>query len=161
VLSEFKDCVAFNPSTKSGDGRWMGHGYTVTEGRFVEEYTLLRSKTITTAQAGEGALPVKIAIDKIPDERGAEKSNAERAIKAYERGDVPLPGNNAVTYVKERSDWSDAPALAGENNQIYVATGSGAYLCARNNQRLVLVRRSPSRSHAGDGVYAILWPVSW
>lgn len=161
ILEEFKECVPTNPVTRSGDGRWMGKAYVVKDGAFIEEIALLRSKAVPAGQVGEGALPAKIAIDAIPDDRGGEKSNAERAINAYERGDVPLPQNTAVRYVKERTEWSDAPVMAAEGEQLYVASGSGAYLCGRSNQRLILVRRSPSRSHAGDGTYAVLWPVSW
>ena len=161
VLEDFKECIPWNPVTKSGEGRWMGKGYVVKNGAFIDEYTLVRTKGVATSQVAAGALPALVAIDNIPDARGGEKSNAEKAVNAFERGDVALPTNTAIHYVKERTEWSDAPVMAAEDNQLYVATGSGAYLCARSNQRLMLVRRSPSRSHAGDGVYAILWPVSW
>ena len=161
VLEEWKDCGPLNPVTQSGDGRWMGKGYLVKNGAFIEEVSLVRSKAVPTSRVGLGALPAIVAVDAIPDDRAGERSNAEKAIAAFERGDVPLPTNTAIRYVKERTEWSDAPVMAAEDNQLYVATGSGAYLCARSKQRMLLVRRSPSRSHAGDGVYAVLWPVSW
>ncbi|MBM4358618.1 MAG: hypothetical protein FJ096_10980 [Deltaproteobacteria bacterium] len=161
VLEEWKDCQPFNPVTQSGEGRWMGKGYLVKNGAFIDEYTLLRSKAVPAAQVAPGSLPAKIAIDSIPDERGGEKTNAEKAINAYERGDVPLPTNTAVTYVKERSEWSEAPVQAADGNQLYVATGSRAYLCKGTKQRVLLIRRSTTRNHPGDGVYAVLWPVSW
>jgi hypothetical protein len=161
VLEDFKECGAMNPVTQSGEGRWLGKGYLVKNGAFIEEYTLLRSKAVPASQVGAGSLPARLAIDSIPDERGGEKTNAEKAINAFERGDVPLPTNTAIRYVKERAEWSEAPVMAAEDNQLYVASGSGAYLCSRTKQRVLLVRRSSTRSQAADGVYAVLWPVSW
>lgn len=161
VLEDFKECGPFNPVTQSGEGRWLGKGYVVKNAAFVEEFTLLRSKAVPASQVGAGTLQARMAIDNIPDDRGGEKSNAEKAINAFERGDVPLPTNTAIRYVKERAEWSEAPVMAAEDNQLYVASGSGAYLCARSKQRVYLIRRSSTRTHAADGVYAVLWPVSW
>ncbi len=161
VLDEWKDCQPLNPVTQSGDGRWMGKGSLVKDGAFIDEFTLVRSRSVPLAKAGAGALPALIAIDRIPDDRSGETSNAEKAVRAFERGDVALPTNTAIHYLKERTEWSEAPVMAAQANQLYVATGSGGYLCAISKQRVLVVRRSPSRSHAGDGVYAILWPVSW
>jgi hypothetical protein len=161
ILEEWKDCAPMNPVTQSGDGRWMGKGYVVKNAAFIDEFTLVRSKAVPASQVAAGTLPAKIAIDSIPDDRGGEKTNAEKAIHAYERGDVPLPTNTAVRYVKERTEWSEAPVQNADGNQLYVATGSGAYLCQAKKQRLLLIRRSTTRNHAGDGVYAVLWPVSW
>lgn len=161
LLEEWKECAPMDPVTQSGEGRWMGRGYLVKKGEFIDEYTLLRSRAVPSSQVGAGMLPAKIAIDSIPDDRGGERANAEKAILAYERGDVPLPTNTAVRYLKERTEWSEAPVQSAEANQLYVATGSGAYLCAGQKQRLLVIRRSSTRTHAGDGVYAVLWPVTW
>jgi len=161
VLEDFKECGAMNPVTQSGEGRWLGKGYLVKNGAFVEEFTLLRSHGAPASQVGAGTLPARMAIDSIPDERSGERTNAEKAINAFERGDVPLPTNTAIRYVKERAEWSEAPVMAAEDNQLYIATGSGAYLCSRTKQRVLLIRRSSTRTHAADGVYAVLWPVSW
>ena len=160
VLAQFKDCVEWSPVVKSGDGRWLGEGFVVKSGAFIDEYTVVRSKSVPSSET-PGALPVKIAIDNIPDDRPGEKLNAGKAVRAFERGDVALPSNTAIRYVKERKDWSDAPAVQADNNQIYVATGSGAHLCMLKNQRLVLIKLAADRGHPADGVYAILFGVSW
>jgi len=99
VLEDFKECGAMNPVTQSGEGRWLGKGYLVKNGAFVEEFTLLRSHGAPASQVGAGTLPARMAIDSIPDERSGERTNAEKAINAFERGDVPLPTNTAIRYV--------------------------------------------------------------
>jgi hypothetical protein len=110
---------------------------------------------------GPGQLPVKIGIDTIPDDRAAERRHAEKAVRAYKRGDVTTPTNQAVRYVKERTEWPEAFAMQTTGPQVYVAVAGGAYLCARQDQRLIVVKRAGSRSHPADGIYAVLWPVTW
>lgn len=161
VLAEFKECVPFPAVTASGDGRWMGIGYRVKGGAVTEEIALLRRRAVPASEVGAGALPALVAIDAILDDRPGEKRNAEHAVRAFARGDVPLPTNTAIRYVKERTQWNEAPVLAAEEQQLYVATSGGAHLCARSNQRVVLVQRDKGAAHPGDGAYAIVWPVSW
>ncbi len=158
VLAEFKDCVAWSPVTQNGDGRWLGRGYRTRAGAFVEELTMLRSKRIAVAEAG-GGLPAKIAIEAFPD--GEEREAAEKAIHAYERGDVTVPGNAAVQYLKDRKEWADAPAMASDENQVFVATGGGANLCMTKAQHLLVVQPSLEHAQPADGLYAILYGVSW
>ena len=161
VLLEFKDCIAWSPVTESGDGRWMGHGSVVKNGAFTDEITILRSRRVPTAEVGPGQLGAKIAINAIPDDRSLELEEAKRAINAYSRGDVPRPSNAGVGYLKELSTWSEGFSAQAKDNQIYSANQGGAWLCAKKDQRLLMVRLASTREHKADGVYATLYPVTW
>ena len=112
-------------------------------------------------QLSPGQLQVKIGIDTIPDDRDAERRHAEKAIRAFKRGDVATASNQAIRYVKERPDWPEAFAMQARGNEVYAAVAGGAYLCGRKDQRLIVVKRAGSRSHPADGIYAVMWPVTW
>ncbi len=161
VLAEMKECIPWTPITKSGDGRWLGGGYVVSQSKFVPEFTLLRSKRVAADQVGPGQIAAKVGVARIPDDRAAEKRHAEKALRKYKRGDVTKPINLAVRYIKQRTDWPESFAMKADANQIYVAVSGGAHLCARKDQRLIVVKRAGNRAHPADGVYAIMWPVSW
>jgi hypothetical protein len=161
VLAELADCKQWDPVTQSGDGRWVGEGYVVDTGAFTEELTLLRTRRVPLDEVGPGQLPAKISIDKIPDDLSGERENAQKAIGAYKRGDVPTKFNTGVEYIKKREDWPEAFSMKAKGNQVFVAVDGGAHLCALPDQRLLMVRRAASPKHPADGVYAMLWPVSW
>jgi hypothetical protein len=161
VLAEFRDCVEWNPVTQSGDGRWLGNAYTVEKGAASEDFALLRSRGVPLSEVGPGQLSAKIGIGSIPDELSAERLHAPKAIRAYARGDVPQPTNAAIRYLKERRDWPEAFVMRAKDNQVYVAMGGGAHLCAKGDQRLLMVQRAGDREHRSDGIYAELWPVTW
>lgn len=161
VLAAFENCVALPRLTQAGESRYLGEGYRVKSGAFVDEFTLLKRWSITTKEAGVGQMPNKFAIGAIPDTRSAAIRHAKKAISKYRRGDVTKAMNAAVRYVKERTDWSQARATPAEKNQVYISSTGPAYLCPLKNQRVLLVQQSALSDKAGDGVYATLWPVSW
>src|SRR5262245_33090585 len=37
VIGQFAECKKWDPVTQSGDGRWLGRGYVVEKGAYVEE----------------------------------------------------------------------------------------------------------------------------
>ena len=163
VLAEFKNCKKWSPITDSGDGRWVGMANIVKNGAFTEELMLLRSKRVNVTDVGPGQLNVKIAMTTISNSYPAEQRHARKALEAYKRGDVPTATNQGVVYIKKRTDWpGDAFSVQAKANQIYVADQAGAYLCQMaTDQRLLVVRKSNTRAHAADGVYAVFYPVSW
>jgi hypothetical protein len=161
VLAELTACEDFDPVTSSGDGRWMGKGQVVRDGAFHDEITILRSRRVPTGEVGPGQLGAKIAIGSIPEARAHEIREAERAINSYSRGDVPRASNAAIVFLKGLDDWSEAFSAKAEQNQIYAANQGGAWLCAKQDQRLLLVHLVGNRTHKADGVYATLYPVSW
>jgi hypothetical protein len=161
VLEQFEGCIDWSPVTQSGDGRWLGKSTVVKKGSFVDEVALLRTKRVPLSEVGPGQLPAKIGLTDIPDDRVTEKRQAEKAIRAYDRGDVPRPSNQVIDYIKKRNDWPEAFAMKAEDHQVYVAVDAGMYLCQKDNQRLLAIKLSNNREHRGDGVYAMLHPVSW
>ena len=162
VLDAFTGCISWSPVTSGGDGRWLGEGYIVKKGAFLDELTLLRSKRVPLADVGPGQLPAKIGITSVPDDRSTVRAHARKAINAYKRGDVPKKNiNRAITYINERQDWPEAFSMKADGNQVYVAVDAGAHLCALKDQRLLVVKLSGNREHKADGVYATLYPVSW
>ncbi|MBW2457141.1 MAG: hypothetical protein JRI68_21685 [Deltaproteobacteria bacterium] len=161
VLAEFENCTPWNPTGGSGDGRWMGFGYVVKQGKFVDQLTVLRNRRVPLTEVGPGQLPVMIAIGSIPEDQSAVARHAPKAIRALSRGDVPKETSAAVAYLKKRTDWSENYAMKAEGDQIYVNLGAGAHLCGINNQRLVMMARTGGSENATDGIYAALYPVSW
>ena len=69
--------------------------------------------------------------------------------------------NQAVKYVKELQLQGTDYLVQADGNQVYVQRTGGAYLCAKKDQRLLLVKRGTQGSASADGVYATLWPVTW
>jgi hypothetical protein len=159
VLEELKECEKWSPVTQSGDGRWLGESFVVKKGSFIDELALMRSKRVPLDQVGTGQLPVKIAVTDVP---GEHKTNAGKAVRAFQRGDVPTKLNLAIDYIKARQEWQGAFSVQAEDNQVYVASGGGVYICAHNKgQLLLMVKRSGDREHPADGVYARMYAVSW
>jgi hypothetical protein len=161
ILDQFASCAKWSPVTQSGDGRWLGKSVNVKKGAFVDDVALLRTRRVPLAEVGPGQLPAKIGLTTIPENQVTERRQAEKAIRAYDRGDVPRPTNQVVEYIKRRKDWPEAFSVAAENNQVYVAVDAGMYLCHHDDQRLLVVKLSSNREHMGDGTYAMLHPVSW
>ena len=161
VLNDFKACQPQKMLTPSGDGRWMGYGYVVRAGAFTDEFTLLRSRAVPSAEVGKTQIAAKIGLARIPEEEEVVHRQAEKSVAALARNDVPKVGNAAITYIKELKEWSEAYAVNAQDNQVYAAAADGFYLCAVSGQRLLLVQRVTSSKSQGDGLYAELWPVSW
>jgi hypothetical protein len=166
VLAGFATCTPFSATIPGGDGRWMGRGYVVEHGKQsdkfkTDQYTLLRLIKVPAAEVGPGQLPIKIAIADIPKDQDTAFNQAERAIRAFERQDVPKRVSPAVDYVKSRSSWTDAGATRTKGGHVYVITDGGAFVCQGSKQQLFLIDRDKLGAAAGDGLYAELWAISW
>jgi hypothetical protein len=161
VLAGFESCEPWSPITQSGDGRWLGYGYVVDKGKQERDWVVVRTRRVALDDVPAGQLPAKLTVTTIPTELEAARSHAAKAIRAFERGDVPTETNAAIRYIKRRKDWQESFTLQAEQNQVYGVIGGGAYLCHHKDLRLFLVKLDGNSAHRGDGVYAILWPVSW
>jgi hypothetical protein len=161
VLNDFKACQPARIVTPSGDGRWLGNGYVVRSGASTDEFTILRSHSVPSGEVGKTQIAAKIGLARIPDEEEVARRQAEHAVSALARGDVPKSNNAGVAYVKELKEWSEAYAVTAQDNQVYVAASDGYYLCAVSPQRLLLVQRVTAPKSPGDGLYADLYAVSW
>lgn len=153
-------CAAWSAAVPSGDGRWMGRGYLVQAGKATDQITLLRARRVPLTEVGPGQLPVKIAVAEIPkDDPSAEQ--AQKAIRAFERADVPAKNNSGVEYVKQRADWVEAFATKTVGGQVYALAQGGTFVCQGPKQQLLLVQRAGSRTDKADGIYAELWAATW
>jgi hypothetical protein len=161
VLAAFAaPCAPWSAAVPSGDGRWMGRGYLVQGGKASDQVTLLRARRVPLTEVGPGQLPVKIAVAEIPkDDPSVEQ--AQKAIRAFERADVPAKNNAGVEYVKGRTDWVEAFATKTTGGQVYALAQGGTFVCQGPKQQLLLVQRAGSRTDKADGIYAELWAATW
>jgi hypothetical protein len=161
VLVSFAACKPWNAVSPSGDARYLGRAYIVEGAKTTEQITVVRSKRVPSSEVASGQLPVKIAIADIPKEEGAAFDQAERAIRAFERSDVPPRSNPTLEYIKKRADWPEAHAAKTVSGQVLVNTGGGAYICQGPRQQLVVVQKSGAAGAGGDGLFAELWATTW
>lgn len=163
VLNTFaSSCTPWNAVSPSGDARFLGRAEIVEGGKTSSQIVILRSKRVPSAEVGPGQLPVKIALTDLPKEEGAAFDQAERAIRAFERGDVPQRANPTMEYIKKRSDWPEEHAAKTVSGQVLANIGGGVFVCQGPKQKLVAVRLpSSSASASGDGLYAEMFATSW
>jgi hypothetical protein len=161
VLARMGSCTAWSPVVPSGDGRWVGRGWVVEGGKTTDQFTLVRARRVPSNEVGPGLLPVRISVTDLPKSEGAAWEHAERAIRAFERADVPSRGSPTPEYVKSRTDWPEVNALRTTGGNVYAMSTGGTYLCQGPNRALLVVQRASAAGAGGDGTYAELWPTSW
>ena len=161
VLAKMASCAAWNPVVPSGDGRWLGRGWLVEGAKTTDQITLVRARRVPTGDVGPGQVGARIAVTDLPREEGAAFDQAERAIRAFERADVPPRSSPTLEYVKKRTDWPEAFAARTVSGQIYALTQNGTYLCQGPGRSLLVAQRTSAQSTSSDGLYAELWPTSW
>ena len=103
---------------------------------------------------------MKLGIAELEKEEGTAFDQAGRAIRAFERGDVPPRSSPTLEHIKKREAWQEAYAAKTVGGQVYANTKGGTFVCQGPKQRLLLVQRASSRA-SGDGLYAELFATSW
>ncbi|MBW2528848.1 MAG: hypothetical protein JRI23_32025 [Deltaproteobacteria bacterium] len=162
ILNDFTGCEPHKMVTPGGEGRWIGRAYRVEGTDFVEEYLLLRSRRVPLTEVGKGQIGAKIGVATLPEEETAAHRQARKAVNKLGRDDTPKSNNAAITYLKRKQDWSESYAMEAEQNQVYVVSAEGTYLCQlKDHQRLLLIQRSTSSKRPADGLYAELYPATW
>ena len=161
VLAKMTRCQTWSAAVPSGDGRWLGRGWVIEGSKTEEQLTLLRARRAPQSDVGPGQLGVKIAVTDLPKQEGAAHDQADRAIRALERSDVPPRGSEAIEYAKQRTAWPEAFAMRTAGGQVYALTQNGTYVCQGAKQTLLLVQRGSGGAASGDGLYAEVWPTSW
>jgi hypothetical protein len=161
VLTKFASCTEWNPISPSGDGRWLGRGWAVEGAKVTEQFALVRSRRVPTSEVAAGQIGVKIAITDLPKQESSAFEHADRAIRAFERNDVPPRSSPTLEYVKQRTDWPEAFAMRTSGKHVYAIAANGTYYCQGQNRTLLVVQRAATRGSNGDGLYAELWPTSW
>ena len=159
VLSALANCKPW--AQRSPDMRWMGEAFVVKGGVPSQAVALMRARRVGTADVSPGQLPFKLAVEPLAADREVENTHAKKAIREFKRGDVARPTNQAVRYAKDKATWSESFAMQAEQNQIYLANTGGGFLCLLADRRVVVVDHAGNKTQPADGLYAIMWPVSW
>lgn len=161
VLAKMASCQAWDAIVPSGDGRWFGRGTFVTGAKSDAQYTLLRSRRVAMNDVAPGQLPIKISVVELTKSDGGAYEHADRALKAFDRGDVPPRSNPTMEHIKTRTEWPEFFAMKTRGAQIYGIHQGGAYFCAGPKRELLVVVRDNKRGASADGLYAELIPISW
>lgn len=162
VLAGFTSCnKEWNPVAPSGDARWLGRGYVVEGSKTTEIFSMVRSKRVPSSEIAPGQLPVKIGIAELEKEEGAAFDQAERAIRAFERGDSAPRSSPTLEYIKKRESWPDAFGSRTVGGQVYAMAQGGIFVCQGKKQQLLVVQRSTTKASSGDGLYAEVYATSW
>ena len=161
VLAGFASCKAWSGEVPSGDGRWLGRGFEVDGKTTTEQVTVLRARRVPTGDVGPGQLPARVALGAIDKETGSPFKEADKAIRAMERSDVPPKGNAAIEHLKGITQWSEAFVTRTAGGQVYGLSHGGLYACEGPKRELYVVRRASTRAGTGDGLYATLWGATW
>ncbi len=161
VLAAFATCKSWSAEVPSGDGRWLGRGYEVDGKTTTDQVALLRLRRVPSSEVGPGQLPARLALGVIAKEEGAPFTEADKAIRALERSDVPPRGNAAIEHLKAKTQWSEAFVTRTSGGQVYGLSHGGLYMCEGPKRELYVVRRASTRTGAGDGFYATLWGATW
>jgi hypothetical protein len=159
VLAKMASCTAWDPIVPSGDGRWLGHGWLVEGAATTDQLTVMRARRVPTGEVGPGQIGVRIAVADLPKQEGDAFEHADRALRAFERQDVPPKSSPTLEYLKKRTEWPEASAMRTTGGQVYALTQNGTYLCQGPRRTVLVAQRGAS--HGGDGLYAELWPTSW
>jgi len=163
VLAAMTTCGAWNPVSPAGEGRYIGRGWVVQDGVPGEEVAVMRVKTVPKTDVAAWQLPVTVAIADLPRDAGLATTQAERAVSAFERYDVPPPKNATMVYMKERADWpAGARAVRTSGTMVQTSSDQPAYLCQGPHHDVLLVQQPrAAEGKTADGVYAQLWPATW
>jgi hypothetical protein len=161
VLAGFATCKPWSAEAPSGDGRWLGRGHEVDGKSTTDQVAVLRVRRVPTSEVGPGQLPARLALGTIAKEEGAPFTEADKAIRALERSDVPPRGNAAIEHLKAKTQWSEAFVTRTVGNQVYGLSHGGLYVCEGPKRELYVVRRASTRTGTGDGFYATLWGATW
>lgn len=161
VLAAMASCKPWSANAPSGDGRWLGRGFEVDGKKTTEEVTVLRLRRVPTSEVGPGQLPARVGLGSIDKDEGSAFTEADKAIRALERSDVPPKGNAAITHLKAMTQWSEAFATRTAGGHVYGLSHGGLYVCEGAKRELLVVRRASTRAGSGDGLYATLWATTW
>lgn len=164
ILDEFKKAAAWDLTMIRGaDARYFGRGVEASGGEVAERYYFLIAKRVPLNEVSASDLPLKLSFRQLETSREVEIAQAPKLLRLLEKDDAVNKTIQTAKYVLEYSvsAWDGASASKGPST--FAQIGGGAYIRMVSNRRLVLVQPAPTRPGAqpGEGVYALLYPLSW
>jgi hypothetical protein len=160
VLEAMKDCKKLGLEMPNGDGRWLGWGYTMSQGKEEKAPFIVKVKRVNQQDVGPGQLNWKMVVEEISKPMGLPFDHAEKAIAAYERGDVPPKASMAVDYAVKSTANPDVFLTRTTGGHVYGLAHGGLCAC-EHKQRIYVARRAATRTGAGDGLYVEAHAVGW
>lgn len=161
VLAAMRTCTPWQLSIPSGDGRFLGRVATVEAGKERQGFGVLRAARVNVSEIGPGQLLAKLVLVELQKTDGEAYQQADRALRAFERGDVAPKGSPALAFADRLTTPADVFLTRTEKGHVYGISQGGLFVCQGDKQRLWLVRRAATRAGQGEGVYAELFPTSW
>lgn len=161
VLAAMRGCAPWQLTIPSGDGRFLGRLATVEGGKERQGFAVLRAARVNVSEIGPGQLLAKLVLVELQKTEGEAHQQADRALRAFERGDVPPKGSPAIAFADRLTTPPDVFLTRTEKGHVYGLSQGGLFVCQGDKQRLWLVRRAATRAGQGEGVYAELFPTSW
>jgi hypothetical protein len=158
VVKEFSLAQRYTAHTPSGEGRWVGHAYTVEKGVETEREIVLWAKVVPTSQVGPGDLAIKVGFDFFPDEL---KPHAAKLVRTLGRGDSPSPINQAFPYAKAFVPTKQRAIVNTAGQSVHVTAEQSIYLRAKAPRLVYMVSPASGSAAPGDGMYAELWLAVW
>ncbi len=160
VLARLESCPPWDPPLTSGDGRWIGRAFFVEQGKTRTAPLVVRLQAVTLREVGAGQVPIKLGTREITKDDGRAFADAEKALVAFERFDVPNRNSEAMALA--RTDKLPTPTFMSktQSGHLYGLSPGGTYACL-SGARVAFVERSPTGSAQGDGTYVELFAANW
>lgn len=164
VVDEFEKASAWNLETIRGtDARYFGQTFVNEKGVTRSAFQFLVVKKVPTNDVTPGDLPIRVAFRELDANLKSENKHAPKLLRILEHDDAVTKMNTTAEYIKTYApaSWDSAALTAGASTLLHVE--GGAHVREGRGRRLYLIKQSPSSpdSTASDGVFAVLWPLSW
>jgi len=159
ILDEFEQASGFAPKIPSGEGRFIGNGYTLEKGAEKSDLLMLSVSQVPTATVPPGELALHIGTGAVPPDR---HDHGVKLANALSHGDTVSKNNQALPYIKS---WmaSDAQGTMQTSGSSVRLVNEEMYLRLGSASKVLLIRLKPQSSAAGapEGTFAELWAASW
>jgi hypothetical protein len=161
ILKAFGQATRQVGQVPSGDGRWIGMGYRVEHGSEKAEAQMLSMTNVSSNSVGPTDLPIRIAMDPLPDEKSKD---GRKVLRLLMRRDS-LPSNSrTLTSVKAWRSGNGRIGMATTGLSVRLLAEEATFVRQANGNMVVIRQRTPppgASPPGADGLYAELWPVTW
>jgi len=164
LLAEFEKGDAWNLDTiRSGEARYFGQATVIEKGQLRNPYVFVIAKKVPTNDVPAGDLPIKVAVRELEAGLKQEQIHAPKLMRGLEADDLSNSYSPTLAYLKSYApaNWDGANVTTGPSTILH--SEGGVYVRESKKRKLFVVRltaMSPD-SQPGDGMYAMLHPVTW